>query len=243
MEILDVLSPMGGIHKWLSPLCCSAVLWSEMRSMTFCHLERSNRNHILKTSFWFFFNNQPTCRPTPSTGRQPRPGQRADSGAHSALRRFLGKPQRLSPLLKEQMGPGRAKPRLRQAPSPMSPGFWKAGLYPSQVGKETHDGVLFSDGGPQDQARAMPALWALRQGRETLKPRLCPRGDGAGAVGSVECLGHPRACPSRRGGQALMGRQLPRVRFPLRYLKPGSGSWRAGRGGHRLRDQDEQSRS
>lgn len=149
-----------------------------------------------------------------------------------ASRHFLGKPQRPFPFLEEEMGPGQA-----------SPGSWKAGLYPSQVGKGTHDGALFSHGGPQDQARAMPALWALRQGRETLKPRLCPRGDGAGAVGSVECLGHPRACPSRRGGQALVGRQLPRVRFPLRYLKPGSGSWRAGRGGHRLRDQDEQSRS
>ena len=82
MEILDFLSPTGGIHKWLSPLYCSAVLWSEMRSMTFCHLERSNRNHILKKFFFFFFKEPTHLPPTPSTGKQPRPGQRADSGIH-----------------------------------------------------------------------------------------------------------------------------------------------------------------
>lgn len=72
------------------------------------------------------------------------------------------------------MGPGHVKPHLRQAPSPTSPGFWKAGLYPSQVGKGTHDGVLFSDGGPQDQARAMPALWVLRQEGKPSNPGCAP---------------------------------------------------------------------
>ena len=205
--------------------------------MTFCHLERSNRNHILKKFFFFFLKNQPTCRPRPAQESSPGQGKGQTQG-YTCIMPLPGKTTEAFPIPGGGDGAWPSK-----APSLMSPGFWKTGLYPSQVGKGAHDGVLFSDGGPQDQARAMPALWALRQGRETLKPRLCPRGDGAGAVGSIECLGHPRACPSRRGGQALVGRQLPRVRFPLRYLKPGSGSWRAGRGGHRLRDQDEQSRS
>lgn len=58
------------------------------------------------------------------------------------------------------LGPGSGKPCLLI----MSPGFRKAGLYPSKVKKGFMTvGCLLSDQAPQDQVRTMPVLWELRQ--------------------------------------------------------------------------------
>lgn len=78
----------------------------------------------------------------------------------------------------------------------------------------------------------MPGLWALRQRR---KP------SNSGFPTALRPQSRWEGCCWQEGSLGSGGRQLSRVRFLPRYLKPGFQP--AGRGGHRRRDQDEKLQS
>lgn len=80
--------------------------------------------------------------------------------------------------------------------------------------------------------RTMPGLWALRQRR---KP------SNSGFPTALQPQSRWEECCWQEGSPGSGGRQLSRVRFLPRYLKPGFQP--AGRGSHRRRDQDEKPQS
>lgn len=163
----------------------------------------------------------------PSSFQPPRPqdrkagpghGQRAAAGKQRPWAAFLEIEGGLLPSLpRRSWGKGQVCGLALGSPSPLSP--------------RVPEGTALCRGspGPGQGHACVPGTTTTKK---TLKLRFCPFSAApqkGGCCWRYRVAGSPRACLTRRGGWALVGR-LSGIRFPPRYLKPGSRLLAGGQG-------------